>query len=156
MTESIYDVGQIGRILKRDVLGRVQSTRGQREALLETGPACVTQHPAMLRVELPGGALFVFTNKRRRFLKIIYWDGTGLWLLSKRLEQGTFSWPAAAQSGQVKLKLTPEAFSMLTDSRAERDSQPTGCPDGVSAVRRREATWNCAAPEARRLGPALV
>lgn len=74
--------------------------------------ALVSQH---LKEEARSGALFVFTNKRRRLLKIIYWDGTGLWLLSKRLEQGAFSWPAPSESGQVKLKLTPEAFSMLTD-----------------------------------------
>lgn len=80
----------------------------------------VSQH---LKEEARSGALFVFTNKRRRLLKIIYWDGTGLWLLSKRLEQGTFSWPAAAESGQVKLKLTPEAFSMLTDGMELRGAR---------------------------------
>jgi transposase len=48
-------------------------------------------------------------------LKIIYWDGTGLWLLVKRLEQGVFSWPKCIPAGSVKLKLAPEAFAMLTD-----------------------------------------
>lgn len=65
--------------------------------------------------DLRQGALFVFTNRRHTRLKILCWDGTGLWLLIKRLEQGTFSWPKHVEAGRVKLKLTPEAFVMLTD-----------------------------------------
>lgn len=76
-----------------------------------------------LKEEARSGAFFVFSNKRRRLLKILYWDGTGLWLLSKRLEQGTFSWPQAAEAGQVKLKLTPEAFGMLTAGIELRGAQ---------------------------------
>jgi transposase len=34
------------------------------------------------------GALFAYTNKSRRLLKVLYWDGTGMWLMTKRLEQG--------------------------------------------------------------------
>ena len=68
-----------------------------------------------LQEDARSGALFVFTNKRRTLLKVLYWDGTGLWLMSKRLEKGTFSWPALSECGQTKLKLAPEAFAMLTD-----------------------------------------
>jgi transposase len=61
------------------------------------------------------GALFVFSNRGHTRLKMVYWDGTGLWLLIKRLEKGTFSWPKPSQSGAVKLRLAPEALALLTD-----------------------------------------
>jgi transposase len=68
-----------------------------------------------LREDARSGALFVFTNKRHTRIKAIYFDGTGLWLLSKRLEKGSFAWPKPAEAGSVKLALRPEALAMLTD-----------------------------------------
>jgi transposase len=61
------------------------------------------------------GALFVFTNARHNRLKMLYWDTTGLWILSKRLEQGTFSWPKGTEATGGKLKLKAEALALLTD-----------------------------------------
>ena len=66
----------------------------------------------VLQQDIRGGSLFVFSNRTRNRLKILYWDGTGLWVMAKRLEEGTFSWP---QGGEKVLALRPEAFSMLTD-----------------------------------------
>ena len=42
------------------------------------------------------GNLFVFCNKRKRILKILYWDRNGFCLWHKRLEEEKFKWPRNA------------------------------------------------------------
>ena len=56
------------------------------------GLAAVTKQ--VLEHDPLSGHLFVFCNARRDRIKILYWERTGFWLLHKRLEQGTFAWPA--------------------------------------------------------------
>jgi transposase len=60
-------------------------------------------------------ALFVFTNKPRNRIKLLYFDGTGLWVAAKRLEEGTFNWTTSAQPGAKKIALAPEALQLLID-----------------------------------------
>ena len=61
------------------------------------------------------GSIFAYTTKRRTLLKILYWDGSGLWVLAKRLERGTFAWPKGTDIKDGKLRLTTTALALLLD-----------------------------------------
>jgi len=84
--------------------------------------AVVTQE---LKEDERSSQIFGFTNKRKDRVRLLYWDGTGLWLMTKRLEKGTFAWPkapvapvapvapAANYEAPAKLPFRAEAFELL-------------------------------------------
>lgn len=58
------------------------------------------------------GHVFLFSNAQRNRLKLLFWDGSGLWVCSKRLEKGRFRWPEAGP-GAVRITLTHEEMALL-------------------------------------------
>jgi transposase len=58
------------------------------------------------------GAIFLFCNARKNRVRAVYFDGTGLWLMTKRLEKGTFAWPVT-DAATRSVVLRAEELSML-------------------------------------------
>jgi len=68
----------------------------------------------VLRQDPFSGHLFVFRGRKANLIKIVFWDGTGLCLFTKRLEHGVFLWPSNVDPGGT-LMLNPAQLSMLID-----------------------------------------
>jgi transposase len=75
---------------------------------------------SVLGQELTGGGLFVFTNRRYNRLKVLWWDGSGLVLLMKRLERGRFTWP---QGESTTIGLRPEQLTALITGLEVREKE---------------------------------
>lgn len=69
-----------------------------------------TRVQTVLQEEPTTGHLFVFTNRLRNRLKILFYDGSGLWCCAKRLDSGTFGWPTGQGASAC---LRPEQLSLL-------------------------------------------
>ena len=74
------------------------------------------------------GVIYVFRSKRADRVKLLFWDGTGMCLLTKRLEAGQFRWPKAEDS---VMRLSPAQLSALLEGldwvrvHAHRVARPT-------------------------------
>jgi transposase len=58
------------------------------------------------------GHLFLFCNRPRTRLKVLFWDGSGLWVCAKRLEKGCFSWPSDVTEG-ARASISAEELALL-------------------------------------------
>ncbi|MBQ2260478.1 MAG: IS66 family insertion sequence element accessory protein TnpB, partial [Loktanella sp.] len=72
--------------------------------------------------------VFVFRSRRADRLKLLYWDGTGLVMAYKRLEDTTFTWPAI-KDGMMALSPMPLYCEALRRRRA--DPLPSGVPSHI-------------------------
>lgn len=66
-------------------------------------------------------SLFVFCNRRRDKLKILQWENNGFWLYYRRLEQGTFHWPA--ENDPTPVNISPRQFRWLLDGLSIHQKQ---------------------------------
>ena len=81
----------------------------------------------VLELDPFSGHLFVFRGRRADLIKILFWDGSGLCLFTKRLESGRFAWPQACDPGGT-VGLSAARLSMLMEGldwrRPERVWRP--------------------------------
>ncbi len=75
----------------------------------------------VLRDDPFSGHLFVFRGKRGDYVKVLYWDGSGLCLFAKRLERGRFVWPPVIEE---RLRLTPSQLALLIEGMDWRRTVP--------------------------------
>jgi len=57
------------------------------------------------------GHWYIFCNRRRNRIKVLFFDGTGLWLCQKRIQRGVYSWPDSDSGASVTL--TREELTLL-------------------------------------------
>jgi transposase len=74
-----------------------------------------------------GGAIYAFRGRRTGLIKLIWHDGVGLCMLTKRLEHGQFAWPSATTTGRIAL--SPAQLAALLDGCEWRAPAPRRRPE---------------------------
>jgi transposase len=86
-----------------------------------------------LACEPLSGHIFVFSNAQRNRLKLLFYDGSGLWVCAKRLERGRFRWPKAESA---KVLLSHHELTLLLD--------------GIDLIETRRRPWHRVSAAAER------
>lgn len=76
-----------------------------------------------LKLGVRDGAFFVFLNRHRNKLRILHFDKTGAWLLSKRLDRGTFPLPTTLEPGASHVLVPADELRLLLEGLASATSR---------------------------------
>jgi transposase len=76
---------------------------------------------AVLARDPLSGHVFVFLNKRRNQVKLLLWTRGGFTIVHKRLERGTFSFPAHVEPSAASVVIDAHELGMLLEGIEMRD-----------------------------------
>ncbi len=99
-------------------------------------PGLALQVQETLRRDPHGGHLFVFRGRRGDLIKVIWWDGQGACLFSKRLERGRFLLPTPTDG---VVAITPAQLGYLLEGIDWRNPQQTWRPGSAGSLRQDES-----------------
>jgi transposase len=80
-----------------------------------------------MQLNVLSGSIFIFINKKRNQVKLLLWEGDGLSLYYKRLEQGCYEWPAAQDGYSItaqQLQLILQGIQIKSVKFKKRFSLP--------------------------------
>jgi len=97
--------------------------------------ACIVREH--MKRDVLDGALYLFVGRDRRRAKVLFWDGTGLCVLAKRLEKGRFAAPWEKRNGATTLEWTTSELALFLEGSELVGRVPLSPP-----------AWN---PEERRV-----
>jgi transposase len=78
-------------------------------------PGLSGQVQSTLQQDPTSGHLFLFRNRRRDRIKILFWDGDGYAIFYKQLARGNFEFPAPPEGGAVAVQIRASELFMLLD-----------------------------------------